>query len=58
MSQYLQIRGAVSSGISTNTKVNNTDVNYKIQSDGGINRLALDYHPFESGLFFSAVNAF
>ena len=56
----LQIRGALSSGMDM-SETATTDIEYQVKAKDGINRLALDYHPFENNFFVSAgyaVNSF
>mgnify|MGYP000087232554 FL=1 len=49
----LQIRGALSSGMDM-SETATTDIEYQVKTKDGINRLALDYHPFENSFFVSA----
>ncbi|MEA3404694.1 MAG: hypothetical protein U9R28_03025 [Pseudomonadota bacterium] len=61
LTDTLQIRGALSNGMGLSETTSDTDIDYEVEADGGINRLALDYHPFGSGFFLSAgyaVNSF
>ncbi|WP_321325455.1 hypothetical protein [Thiomicrorhabdus sp.] len=48
-----QVRGALSSGMDM-SETATTDIEYKVKTKNGINRLALDYHPFENSFFLSA----
>lgn len=54
LTETLQIRGALSSGMGVSETSSDTDIEYDVESSGGINRIALDYHPFENGFFVSA----
>lgn len=58
ITDVLQIRGALSNGMGLDETASDTDIEYEVEADGGINRLALDYHPFDSGFFLSAGYAF
>ncbi len=61
LTDTLQVRGALSGGMGLSETSSDTDIDYKVEADGGINRLALDYHPFSNGFFLSggyAVNSF
>ena len=56
-----QVRGALSSGMALNETTSDTDIDYDVESNGGIQRLAVDYHPFDGVFFLSggyAVNNF
>jgi len=50
----VQLRGAISSGMGLSETSSDTDLEYDVNSDGGIQRLAVDYHPFMNGFFLSA----
>lgn len=50
----LQVRGALASGMKVSETSSDTDIEYDVESSGGINRIALDYHPFSNGFFLSA----
>ncbi len=54
----LQVRGALSSGMGLTETTSDTDIDYDVKADGGINRLALDYHPFGNSFFLSGGYAF
>lgn len=54
VSDTLQVRGALSNGMGVSETSSDTDINYQVKADGGIHRLALDYHPFSNGFFLSA----
>ncbi|MDX1352313.1 MAG: hypothetical protein R3254_04820 [Thiomicrorhabdus sp.] len=54
ISDSVQVRGALSTGMSLSEKGKETDIEYDVDSSGGIHRLALDYHPFNNGFFLSA----
>jgi len=54
INNVLQLRGALSNGMKLSEESSDTDVDYLIEADGGVHRLALDYHPFESNFFMSA----
>ncbi|BCN92224.1 hypothetical protein THMIRHAM_00090 [Thiomicrorhabdus immobilis] len=54
ITQSLQVRGALSGGMGVSEKSSDTEILYKVKADGGIHRLALDYHPFANGFFLSA----
>jgi len=54
LTDTLQIRGALSSGMGISETASDTDIDYEVEADGGVNRLALDYHPFGNGFFLSA----
>ncbi|NPA72337.1 MAG: hypothetical protein GXO35_05855 [Gammaproteobacteria bacterium] len=58
INDVLQVRGALSSGMGLSETSNDTDVVYNVEADGSINRLSLDYHPFESSFFVSGGYAF
>lgn len=61
ISDTLQVRGALSSGMGVSETSSDTDIEYDVKADGGIHRLALDYHPFANGFFLSAgyaINSF
>ncbi|WP_319380598.1 hypothetical protein [Thiomicrorhabdus sp.] len=49
----LSFRGSFSTGMELKQKNNADEFEYFLESSGRINRLALDYHPFSNGLFFS-----
>lgn len=56
-----QVRGAISNGMGLSTTTDDTDVKYDLKADGGVHRLAIDYHPFQGTFFLSggyAVNNF
>ena len=56
-----QVRGALSNGMGLSETTSDTDIEYQVEADGGINRLAVDYHPFDGTFFLSggyAVNNF
>lgn len=50
----LQVRGALSGGMNVSQSDTNDGIDYDFKADGGIHRLALDYHPFSNGFFLSA----
>lgn len=52
----LQVRGALSSGMDYSDTLSDTQqsIEYNVTSSGTMNRLALDFHPFETGFFLSA----
>lgn len=50
----LQVRGALSGGMEVSETDSTDGVDYDVTANGGINRLALDYHPFSNGFFLSA----
>ncbi len=50
----LQLRGALSGGMGLSETDTTEDITYDVEADGGIHRLALDYHPFNNGFFLSA----
>ncbi len=54
ISQSVQVRGAISGGMNLSEDDTTTDITYDVTADGGIHRLALDYHPFQNGFFMSA----
>lgn len=54
INDVLQIRGALSSGMNLSETTSDTDIDYDVEADGGINRLALDYHPYGGTFFLSA----
>lgn len=54
INDQLQVRGALSSGMTLSETTSDTDIKYDVEADGGINRLALDYHPFGNSFFLSA----
>lgn len=54
----LQLRGALSGGMGLSESDTTDGVDYDIDTKGGIQRLALDYHPFNNGFFLSAGYAF
>lgn len=52
-----QVRGALSAGMGLSEESEGDDPNeidYDVQADGGIHRLAIDYHPFDGTFFLSA----
>jgi len=52
-----QVRGALSNGMGiSETEEGDTDeeIDYAVEADGGIHRLAFDYHPFDGSFFLSA----
>jgi len=56
-----QLRGALSNGMGLTETTSDTDIDYDVEADGGIHRIAVDYHPFEGSFFLSggyAVNNF
>lgn len=52
------VRGSLSRGAGYSLTESEDNVNYKAKADGGINRLALNYHPFKGAFFLSAGYAF
>jgi len=61
INKTFQLRGALSSGMGLSETTSDTDIDYQVESNGGINRLAVDYHPFDGTFFLSggyAVNNF
>ncbi|WP_028485582.1 hypothetical protein [Thiomicrorhabdus chilensis] len=54
INDVLQVRGALSAGMGINETTSDTEIEYDVKLDGGINRLALDYHPFGGAFFLSA----
>lgn len=54
INDLLQVRGALSSGMGLSETTSDTDIEYDVETDGGIQRLALDYHPFGGTFFVSA----
>jgi len=54
LTDTLQVRGAVSNGMGVSESSSDSDIDYDVTADGGINRLALDYHPFGNSFFVSA----
>lgn len=54
----LQVRGALSAGMGLSETDSTDGIDYDVKADGGINRLAIDYHPFDNGFFLSAGYAF
>ncbi|QKI88075.1 hypothetical protein [Thiomicrorhabdus xiamenensis] len=51
---YLTLRGTLSTGWSIDEDIQDSDIDYNVESDGAINRLAVDIHPFQNGFFVSA----
>jgi len=49
-----QLRGALSNGMGLSETTSDTDIDYEVEADGGIHRLAMDYHPFDGAFFLSA----
>lgn len=58
INDQLQVRGALSTGMGASGKSSNTDISYNAKTEGGIQRLSLDYHPFAGTFFLSAGYAF
>jgi hypothetical protein len=58
INEYVQVRGALSAGMSLKETANDTDIAYDVKADGGIHRLNVDYHPFGGTFFLSAGYAF
>jgi len=58
INDMLQVRGALSAGMGLSETSNDSDINYDLKADGGINRLSMDYHPFSGTFFLSAGYAF
>jgi hypothetical protein len=58
INDLLQVRGALSSGMGLTETTSDTNVDYDVKADGGVHRLALDYHPFAGSFFLSAGYAF
>jgi hypothetical protein len=58
VNEYVQVRGALSAGMSLKETANDTDIAYDVKADGGIHRLNVDYHPFGGTFFLSAGYAF
>lgn len=54
INDLLQVRGALSAGVGMSETADDTDIEYDVEADGGIHRLALDYHPFGGTFFLSA----
>ncbi len=54
-----QVRGSLSTGMNFSETASVNDVKFKVTNkEGGINRLALNFHPFEGHFFLSAGYAF
>jgi len=58
ISDTLQVRGAISSGMSLTETFNTTGAEYEADASGGIQRLLIDYHPFDNGFFVSGGYSF
>jgi hypothetical protein len=54
INNYLVARGSVSSGMNLSETATTDDLKYQVKADGGIHRLALNYHPFQGSFFLSA----
>jgi hypothetical protein len=56
LSDAFSVRGALSSGMGLNKTDNGagTEVDYTVETDGGIHRLVLDYRPMGGNFFLSA----
>ncbi|WP_319380597.1 hypothetical protein [Thiomicrorhabdus sp.] len=54
ISPMLQVRGSFSSGMGMSGHQKEDNIDYKVDQDGGINRIAFDYHPFAGNFFVSA----
>lgn len=56
ISESFQIRGSVSTGMSVNetTTTSSDSVRYGAKADGGIHRIAIDFHPMQGSFFLSA----
>lgn len=48
------VRGSVSNGIGFSESEQQDGILYKAKADGGIHRLAVNYHPFQGNFFLSA----
>lgn len=54
-----QVRGSLSTGMNFSETASVNDVKFKVTNkEGGINRLAVNFHPFEGHFFLSAGYAF
>ncbi|MBF6058917.1 MULTISPECIES: hypothetical protein [Thiomicrorhabdus] len=54
VSPKFQMRGSFSSGMGLSGHQKEDNIDYKVEQDGGINRIAFDYHPFAGNFFISA----
>jgi len=56
INDLLSVRGALSSGmgLSKTDRGSGSEPDYKVEADGGIHRLALDYRPMGGSFFLSA----
>ncbi|MBO1927358.1 hypothetical protein J3998_07175 [Thiomicrorhabdus sp. 6S2-11] len=54
ISDYVSVRGSLSTGWSMDEEISDTDITYNVETDGAINRLALDIRPFQGAFFLSA----
>ena len=59
-SDTLQVRAVLSQGLdeSETEEGDGNELDYAVEVDGGINRIALDYHPFGNGFYVSGGYAF
>jgi hypothetical protein len=56
-----QVRGSISRGLNASETQVEDGITYKAKADGGINRIAVNYHPFQGNFFLSggyAINNF
>ena len=54
ITDYVSVRGSLSTGWSMDEEISDTDITYNVETDGAINRLALDIRPFQGAFFLSA----
>lgn len=54
ITEYVSVRGSLSTGWSFEETQEEDGIDYKLQTDGAINRLAIDVRPFQGSFFLSA----
>lgn len=54
ITDYVSVRGSLSTGWSFDETQEEDGIDYKLQTDGAINRLAVDVRPFQGSFFLSA----
>lgn len=54
INEYFQVRGNFSMGAGLSETESEDGIDYKAEADGGVHRLAINYHPFAGNFFFSA----
>jgi hypothetical protein len=54
INDLFQVRGSFSQGMNLEQDTTQDNIDYNAKADGGINRIAVNYHPFKGNFFLSA----